>query len=46
MLKQKACLVPIIFVLTWKRVIFQVTPMYENKNLPKIEKEVMGTAPG
>ena len=27
-------------------VIFQVTPMYENKNLPKIENEVMGTAPG
>ena len=27
-------------------IVFQVTPMYENRNILKIESEVMETAPG
>ena len=27
-------------------VVFQVTPMYKNKNIQKIENELMETAPG
>lgn len=27
-------------------VVFQVTPMYENRYIQKIESEVMETAPG
>ena len=48
-MKLKVYWLPIIktlFILMETCVVFQVTPMYRNKNIQKIENELMETAPG
>ena len=48
-IKLKVYWLPVIktpFILMETCVVFQVTPMYKNKNIQKIENELMETAPG